>query len=164
MMRKLFPAFAAAGIIVVGCSMVHPFGDIGSRVTRTPVLSGSGIDPETLGLIQRACQNCHSFNTEFPFYGRIAPMSWLMARDVQQARLHMNLSLWQEYSLEDRIRLLSETGGAVRNRAMPVQRYVLLHSEARLSEQEREQIYRWTRAERKRLNSAQSPSRAGRFR
>jgi hypothetical protein len=97
-----------------------------------------------------------------PFYGRIAPMSWLMARDVRQARLRMNLSQWQEYSTDDRITLLSEIGSAVKNHEMPVQRYVLLHKEARLSDQERGQIYQWTRAERKRLKSALPPSGTGR--
>ena len=160
MIRRLVPTFAAAAILAAGCSLIHPFGNPGSRGTKTPILSGAEIDPETLGLIQRACQNCHSSNTDLPLYGRIAPMAWLMARDVQQARLHMNLSQWQQYSAEDRIMLLSEIGGAVKNREMPVQRYLLLHSEARLSDQEREQIYQWTRAERKRLKSAASPSGA----
>jgi Haem-binding domain len=128
MIRKLIPTLAAAAILAAGCSLIYPFGNPSSRGAKTPVLSGAEIEPETLGLIQRACQNCHSLNTELPLYGRIAPMSWLMARDVQQARLHMNLSQWQEYSAEDRIMWLSEVGSAVKNREMPVQRYVLLHS------------------------------------
>jgi len=156
--RQLVLRFAAVAILAAGCSLIHPFGNASSRRTKTPILSGAEIDPETLGLIQRACQNCHSLNTELPFYGRIAPMSWLMARDVQQARLRMNLSRWQEYSAEERITLLSEVGSAIRNYEMPVGRYVLLHPEARLSDQEREMIYRWTRAERKRLKSAPLPS------
>ena len=156
-MRKLVPTFAAAAILAAGYSLIHPFGNISSRRTKTPILSGAEIDTETLGLIQRACQYCHSLNTELPFYGRIDPMSRLMARDVQQARRRMNLSQWQEYSTEERIMLLSEVGSAIKNHEMPVQRYVLLHSEARLSDQEREQIHRWTRAEGKRLKSAPLP-------
>jgi cytochrome c len=158
MMRKLVPTFAAAAILAAGCSLIHPFGNPSSGGAKTPILSGAEIDPETLGLIQRACQNCHSLNSELPLYGRIAPMSWLVARDVQQARLHMNLSQWREYSAEDRIKLLSEIGSAVKNHEMPVQRYVLLHSEARLSDQERDQVYQWTRTERKRLKFRPSPS------
>jgi cytochrome c len=156
MKRKLFPALAMAGVFVAGGSIIHPFGNIDSRSAKTPILSGSQIDPVTLGLIRRACQNCHSANTELPLYGRIAPMSWLMARDVQQARLHMNLSQWAEYSAEERIILLSEIGGAVKSRDMPVRRYALLHGEARLSDEERERIYGWTRTERKLLMSSQS--------
>ena len=162
MIRKIVPTFAAAAILAAGCSLTHPFGNINPRATKGPILSGAEIEPDTLGLFQRACQNCHSLNTGLPFYGRIAPMSWLMERDVQQARLHMNLSQWQEYSAEDRIMLLTEVGSAVKNHVMPVQRYVLLHSEARLSDQERDRIYQWTRAERKRLKSALSPSGAER--
>ena len=154
MLRKITPTFAATAILAASCSLIQPFGKVNSGAWKGRILSGAQIDSETLGLIQRACQNCHSFNTELPFYGRIAPMSWLMARDVRQARLHMNLSQWQEYSTDDRIMLLSEVGSAVKNHEMPVRRYVLLHSEARLSDQERDQIYQWTRAERKRLKSA----------
>jgi cytochrome c len=151
MIRKLALTLAAAAILAAGGSLIHPFGKVNSHAMKAPILSGAEIDPETLGLIQRACQNCHSLNTELPLYGRIAPMSWLMERDVHQARGQMNLSQWQEYSAEDRVMLLSEVGSAVKNHEMPVQRYLLLHSEARLSDQEREQIYQWTRAERKRL-------------
>lgn len=159
MIRKMVPALSAAAILVPGGSLLHPFGNPIVRGAKQPILSGSEIDPETLGLFQRACQNCHSFNTEMPLYGRVAPMSWMMARDVRQARLHMNLSRWPEYSSEDRITLLSEIGSAVKNREMPVQRYLLLHGEARLSDQERDRIYQWTRAERKRLKSKRpSPS------
>ena len=112
-MRKLVPTFAAAAILAAGYSLIHPFGNISSRRTKTPILSGAEIDTETLGLIQRACQYCHSLNTELPFYGPIDPMSRLMARDVQQARRRMNLSQWQEYSTEERIMLLSEVGSAI---------------------------------------------------
>jgi hypothetical protein len=124
----------------------------------TRILSGAEIDSQTLAIIGRACRDCHSLNTVLPFYGHFAPFSWLIARDVQQARLHMNLSQWQEYSAADRARLLSEIGGAVRKRQMPVQRYLLLHREARLSDQEREKVYQWTRAERSRLRSQQTQS------
>jgi|GEM_PF-3390418 len=63
----------------------------------------------------------------------------------------MNLSLWQDYPAEARERLLNEMGSEVKNRQMPVERYLLLHPEARLTESERQLLYSWTRAERKRL-------------
>lgn len=65
----------------------------------------------------------------------------------------MNLSQWQDYSTEERLRLLSAIGSAVRNREMPPRRYLLLHPEGRLSDGERQQIYRWTRSERRRIGN-----------
>ena len=93
----------------------------------------------------------------WPWYSHVAPVSWLLARDVQQARLRMNLSRWQDYSTDEQLRLLSAIGSAVRNRQMPVQRYLLLHPEARLTDAERQQIYRWTRTERNRIRMRSTP-------
>ena len=158
MLKKLLIATGAAAIAAAGGSLIHPFGAINGAGNNQAILREARIDGGTLAVIQRACQNCHSQLTEWPWYSHVAPVSWLLARDVQQARLHMNLSQWQDYSTEDRLRLLSEIGGAVRNGAMPVERYVLLHPEARLSDMERQQIYHWTRTERSRLRIQQPPA------
>ena len=158
MLKKIIIGVGAAIIAAVGGAFIQPFGSLRGPQTNQAILPDAQIDPKTLAIIQRACQNCHSQNTEWPWYSRVAPASWLLARDVQQARLHMNLSQWQDYSAADRSRLLSEIGSAVRNREMPVQRYVWLHPEARLTEIERQQIYLWTRKERSRLRTLEPGS------
>ena len=157
MIKNILIATAVAAIVAVGGSLLHPFGATGTAGSNQTILSGAQIDPDTLAILQRACQNCHSQQTVWPWYSHVAPISWLVARDVQQARLHMNLSRWQDYSGEDRIRLLSAIGSAVRNREMPVQRYLLLHPEARLTDVEQQQIYRWSRTERNRLRVPLTP-------
>jgi hypothetical protein len=149
--KKIFIATAVVAIAAAGGSLIHPFGVLGTPGSNRSIFREARIDPETLAIVQRACQNCHSQQTEWPWYSHVAPVSWLIARDVQQARLHMDLSRWQDYSTDDRLRLLSEIGSAVRNRQMPLPRYLLLHPEARLTDAERQQIYRWTRTERSRL-------------
>ncbi len=156
MIKKILIAAGAVAIAAAGGSLLHPFGIPAAPRANQPILQEAQIDPATFAILQRACQNCHSQQTEWPWYSHVAPMSWLIARDVQQARSHMNLSQWQDYSPEDRLQLLSAIGSAVKNRQMPVQRYVILHPEARLTESERQQIYRWTRAERSRLNLLRS--------
>jgi hypothetical protein len=158
MLKRIIIAVATAAVVAVGGSLLHPFGPPNAPGSDQTLLRDAQIDGETLALVQRSCQNCHSQLTKWPWYSRVAPISWLVARDVQQARAHMNLSRWQEYSPDERIRLLSEIGSAVRNREMPVQRYLLLHPEARLTDAERQQIYRWTRTERSRLRMSQPPS------
>jgi hypothetical protein len=71
---------------------------------------------------------------------------------------HMNLSLWGRYTIEKREELPGELAAAVRSRRMPPPRYTLMHSSAKLSEAESEQIYRWARGERRRLTSMDPPS------
>ncbi len=157
MIKKILIATGVAAVVAIGGSMIHPFGAPGVAGSSQAILREAQIDPETLAILQRACQNCHSQQTVWPWYSHLAPISWLLARDVQQARLHMNLSRWQDYSTDDQLRLLSAIGSAVRNREMPVQRYLLLHPEARLTDAERQQIYRWTRIERNRLRRRSTP-------
>src|SRR5712692_7214456 len=151
MLKTILIAIGVVAIAAAGGSLIHPFGPPGIPGSNQTIFREAQIDPETLAIVQRACQNCHSQQTEWPWYSHVAPVSWLLARDVQQARLHMNLSRWQDYSTDDRLRLLSEIGSAVRNREMPLPRYLLLHPEARLTDKDRQEIYQWTRTERSRL-------------
>jgi hypothetical protein len=159
MIKKILIALGTVAIAAVGGSLIHPFGAPVPPGNNQTIFREAQVEPETLALVQRACQNCHSQNTEWPWYSHVAPVSWLIARDVQQARSHMNLSQWQDYSTDDRLALLSAIGSAVRNREMPPQRYLLLHPEARLNDVERQQIYRWTRTERRRIGTSNLPSR-----
>jgi hypothetical protein len=157
MLKRIFIAAGTVAIAAFGGSLIHPFGPPGAPAGDQTVFRDAQIDPQTLAIVQRACQNCHSEQTRWPWYSHVAPVSWLIARDVKEARSHMNLSRWPGYSVDERMLLLSAIGSAVRNHAMPVQRYLLLHPEARLTDDERQHLYRWTRTERARLRTSQAP-------
>ena len=155
-LKTVLIVIGAAAAATGGGSLIHPFRTTSVPETNRTILRDAQVDPDTLAILLRACRNCHSQQTEWPWYGHVAPVSWVLARDVQQARSHMNLSRWEDYSADDRLRLLSGIGSAVRNGTMPVQRYVLLHPDSRLTDLERQQIYRWTRTERSRLRMRQT--------
>jgi cytochrome c len=138
-------------------SMVHPFGRVKDTVSAAPLLADASAPPEVVAIMTKACQNCHSEKTEWPLYSRVAPMSWMIEKDVSEARSHMNLSRWNSYDSSQRQDLLSRIGSMVRNHKMPLSRYLLLHPEARLSDSDVDQLYQWTRYERKRLRVAEPP-------
>jgi len=102
-------------------------------------------------MLSQKCGDCHSDNTRWPLYSRIAPSSWLVERDVAQGREHMNLSSWEKYSIDNRVDFLAKIGTQLRQGKMPLKRYLLLHPEARVSESERKLIVDWTKSERRRL-------------
>ena len=149
MKRLALFAAIAAGAGAAG-SFVHPFGNLRGDA-RGPILEGAHADPGTLKIIQRSCQNCHSEKTEWPWYSRVAPGSWLLERDVSQARGQYNLSRWAGYGPERQATILSAMGVAARTGEMPPSHYILLHPEAKLSSQERQRIYEWSRTERRLL-------------
>jgi cytochrome c len=152
-MRKIFvlvAIFAAAGLL--GAQLVRPASLVRQAPSQAPILFGADVDAHVSSILERSCQNCHSLNTEWPPYSRIVPFSWIIENDVQTARTHMNLSRWQIYDDGEKRLLLSEVGSVVRNRIMPPRRYTIVHPDAKLSEAEVNEIYQWTRAERRRLS------------
>ncbi len=87
--------------------------------------------PETRALAQRACFDCHSNQTVWPWYSNIAPLSWLIQRDVDRGRRTLNFSEWNRPQRElDGLTRVIERG------QMPQWYYVLLHPSAKLSPQE----------------------------
>jgi hypothetical protein len=80
----------AIGVSALACHM--PDNPDGRRIS--PFLAGSEIDPETMGIVERACQNCHSERTQWPWYSRVPPVSLLVHRDVARARGRLNLTRW----------------------------------------------------------------------
>jgi hypothetical protein len=157
-LKKLFPAILVGGASLLGIAslLAHPFGTVKKPASSKPLLAGARVDPGVMQIVERSCQGCHSEKTEWPWYSYVAPMSWLIEKDVREARSHMNLSHWDEYNTEKQQEILAELSAVVRNKQMPLPRYISLHPEAALSDSEIDQIYRWARAERKRLKSTSS--------
>lgn len=96
-------------------------------------------------LIRRSCNDCHSNETMWPWYARVAPVSFLIARDVKDGRKKLNLSMWESYDDARRARKKREIAKEVKKGEMPPWYYVPLHPEAKLSAQERELIVKWAK-------------------
>ncbi len=94
-------------------------------------------------IVRKACYDCHSHETRWPWYAYVAPVSWLVHHDVEEAREHLNFSRWGRYDAEEQAELLGDIAGEVEEREMPLQIYLSLHPEARLTQAERRAIIVW---------------------
>jgi len=143
--------FAGVLIAVWLAGMVHPFGRPRDVSSDAPLLRGAKIDPSILGVMERSCQDCHSDRTQWPWYSRIAPVSWLVEKDVRDGRKDFNMSHWEQYTAGQQEELLASISTLVRNNKMPQSKYTLLHRDAALQKADVELIYRWAHSERKRV-------------
>jgi hypothetical protein len=94
--------------------------------------------------IVNACYDCHSEKTAYPFYNRIAPVSWMMARHIREGKDHLNFSAWATYDKKKQIKLLSNICDEITAGEMPVKSYVIMHSKAVINEKEVKDICAWT--------------------
>ncbi len=125
------------------------FAAQGFRINkRNPPVRADVAAPLEVGmLLHRACYNCHSNETVWPWYSNVAPISWLVGSDVSEGRELVNFSDWQTYSAELKSKKLKKIAEEVEGGDMPPWYYTMVHSEARLTAAEREQLRSWTAAE-----------------
>ena len=116
--------------------------------TNPPVTGEIEASGDARTLLERSCWDCHSNETVWPWYSRIAPASWLVARDVTRAREELNFSEWAGYDEGRRDHKLEEVEEQVEIGKMPLRIYLPLHPDARLSEDERRVLIEWVRARR----------------
>ncbi|MBI4892902.1 MAG: heme-binding domain-containing protein [Acidobacteria bacterium] len=114
--------------------------------TRSTIAADPDIPYHIQSVLRRACMDCHSQETRVPWYGRVAPASWMMARDVTEARQAMDLSRWAEKPPAARLALSAAACADVKAKKMPKPQYRMLHAEARLSPQDIEAICGWPKA------------------
>jgi hypothetical protein len=149
----------AAGIAVLlalSSMVVHPFGTPKRIDGHKLPVDDLRPSPEVAAILKRSCVDCHSNQTVWPWYSYVAPVSWLVERDVRHGRDYMNLSTWDEYSFNQREKLLADIASAVKNREMPLPQYTLVHRDAGLSEADADTVYNWARAERRRVKTLHS--------
>ena len=114
-------------------------------VTSTPA--------ESAALLRAACYDCHSYETKWPLYSRIAPASWLVAYDVNEGREHFNFSEWPSDPARA-AKKLDRISEVLDYQEMPPKKYTLLHPEARLTDAQRKSLMEWADAAAEKLRSS----------
>jgi hypothetical protein len=101
------------------------------------------VDPAVASAFTRACNDCHSNLTVWPWYSKVAPASWLVVSDVRRGRGAMNFSDWKSLTPEKQQEVLPEICKEVTDHDMPTEEYVLAHPRAKLTTAEVDSICRW---------------------
>lgn len=126
----LLSAFVAIQFVPYGRDHTNPV------VTAEP----SWDSPRTRELAKQACFDCHSNETVWPWYASIAPVSWLVYRDVDDGRKRLNFSEWPQLSAGGAAAIVGEAAEKVDGGEMPPIQYKVIHSGARLSDAEKQEL------------------------
>jgi hypothetical protein len=137
--RNIIKVIAVLAVLFVIIQFI-PYGK--THNNPQPVQEPNWDSPQTRVLVQRACFDCHSSSTKWPWYSNVAPVSWLIQHDVEEGRGVMNFTDWNAKLGHGEIR--SRTGNEITNvilrNSMPPFYYVFMHPEASLSTVEKDQL------------------------
>ena len=94
-----------------------------------------GAVPVQVGeIIRNSCYDCHSMETNYPWYAYVAPSAWLVAKDIRSGRKELNFSIWEDYSVRNQIGMLDAIQKEVEAGKMPLRNYTAIHRKAKLDE------------------------------
>ena len=99
--------------------------------------------PEVATLLRNACYDCHSYETKWPWYAHVAPISWWIVDHTKEGREHLNFSEWphnDSYVAGDQLNRIADQ---VQGRKMPLSSYTWIHTGARLTAEQRGRILKW---------------------
>ena len=121
------------------------------------LLATNAPPPHVAALLHAACYDCHSSETKWPWYSRIAPASWLVVHVVNEGRDHLNFSDWPADRPEGAAKRLDNMSEQIGYRDMPPKQYTLIHADARLTDADRKELTAWLDAEAERLRATAKP-------
>jgi hypothetical protein len=154
-------ALVVAGVLVVG-QAVRP-DRTNPPIDPAKTLAASGEAPAAvMASLDRGCRDCHSSETDWPWYTNVAPISWWIAHHVNDGRREVSFSNWADLDPRRKAKKLGDICEQVERKEMPMTSYLLIHREAELSDAERQAICDWTKAERATLPSMPEGPEGGR--
>lgn len=111
------------------------------------------VTPEIAAILRTSCYDCHSFESRWPWYSQVAPASWLLVWDVNEAREKFSFSDWAKFDRKKASHVLEEMSEEVSKGDMPPAIYLTMHADARLSDVNKSKLLNWISEERARLEA-----------
>lgn len=142
MEKKKVVAYVVIGLIAVFVLIqVIP----GGAMTNPPVTGEVQAPAAVMQVMRTSCYDCHSNETKWPWYSHLAPVSWLVRRDVNEGRRHLNFSTWSSASERRKAhRLKDDIPRQLEEHEMPPWYYTIIHRHAVLSDSQRALLRQWS--------------------
>ena len=128
-MKRRGAVIALLAVSLLGLAFVHPFGNPRVEPARglDTLLRNANMPAGAKKVLVTKCADCHSNETRWPVYARLAPGSWLIERDIVEARKKMNLSQWDQLPADNQLELVGQMIHEAKRGDMPPLQYHLLH-------------------------------------
>ncbi len=144
---RLGPALVVLAAATLGIQLIRPDPPTAVLPSDGEISDHTHVPDDVARILRNACADCHSAETRWPWYSRVAPVSWWIAQDVQHGRSNLDFSAWsrdpnQEPTPRQRLTWMCRD---VRSSEMPPLAYRIIHPEARLTAQEQDRLCAWTR-------------------
>lgn len=130
-------------IVFVAIQFIQPVHNKSEQVLPTDFAKVLVVPNNVQTLLQNACYDCHSNNTNYPWYSNIQPMAWLMASHIKNGKAKLNFSDFGNNTTRKQISKLKEIANQIKDDEMPISSYKVMHKKANLTKEEKSAIIDW---------------------
>lgn len=143
MLKRLLLAFA---VLFVVLQFIRPPRNSADTNMANDVSAKFTLSRDVQTMLQTSCYDCHSNTTRYPWYAEVQPVGWWLNDHIQDAKRELNFSEFGSYRLRRQYRKFEEIGGEVEQGKMPLPSYLIIHTDARLSQEQKERLISWANA------------------
>jgi hypothetical protein len=148
--KKIIISLVAIFIII---QFFKPQKNISAQAQPSAIEQHYGVPENVRSILKPACYDCHSNNTEYPWYNNIQPVAWWLASHIKDGKKHLNFDEFDLYSPDKKKKKLSHIKETIEKGDMPLSSYTLIHTDARLSEEQKNIILNWVQTLQAKIDS-----------
>ncbi|MCF6242111.1 MAG: heme-binding domain-containing protein [Bacteroidales bacterium] len=130
-------------VIIVGMQLIPVNRPDNSDDLSKDIIANNQIPENIANILKTSCYDCHSNQTKYPWYAYLAPVSFLVAKDVREGREELNFSEWENRNKSKKAKALDEIAEEVEEGEMPMEIYLITHPNAKLSDKQRKEFAEW---------------------
>lgn len=143
---KLFKKILLVLLIVfIGIQFVRPAKNVSTDKSKN-IKNLYAVSTEVETILTKACNDCHTNNTEYPWYAAVQPVTWWLDDHIKEGKKHLNFDEYTTYNLRKQFHKMEEVVEQVKEKEMPLDSYTWIHRDAKLSDAERATLTTWAQA------------------
>lgn len=130
-------------VVLVIIQFIRPAKNINTASQPNDIAVAMAVPNDVQVILHKACYDCHSNNTSYPWYANIQPVYWWLNNHVEEGKDELNFSEFGTYKLKRKLKKFNEISGEVTDGEMPLESYTWIHKEAKLTQEEANKIINW---------------------
>ena len=140
-------------ILLILIQFIRPGRNNGDALGRNDFTHEIPTSDTIMSILKVSCFDCHSNHTNYPWYAEIAPVSWWLNHHVNEGKQELNFTEFATYNARRKNKKLEEIAEQVKEHEMPLSSYTLIHTDAKLSEQQARALIQWTNTARQQIST-----------
>ncbi len=130
-------------VLLIFIQFWHPARNKSEQVMSNDIIKTVVVSKQVQGILEKSCYNCHSNNTDYPWYAYIQPLHWYLNDHIEKGKAELNFNEFDSYSSRRKLNKLRAIESSLEEGTMPLPSYSLIHRKAILSDAEKTLLLRW---------------------